>query len=307
MAGRMNEHDLLAQPRLTIVSGEPDFELGRIAETIRHSVMVSGCGELAALFGQLLAAAEHGAAVAPKTLDLIGHTRSSASLLTLGDWVIDSADPTTAAFMRWLAEHRVLPRLGVQALRLLGCNSAGSAHGRATICALGDLLGLEIYGSKQLLYAVHYGSEGFRDCWRFLLVAASELRRQACAGGVAPPGVPSPRTLDLDALPAVTLGPTAGPYPRCIANAQAARQILALVRRGGGAPMPGVAAAPVYELALPSTTPGAYHVAHVLFEGAFLRFYPDGMAAAGIVFPVDDVDALRRIITALRPDPELSQ
>lgn len=60
--------------------------------------------------------------------------------------------------------------------------------------------------------------------------------------------------------------------------------------------MPGLLTTPVCELALPSAVPGAYHIAHVLLDGAFLRFYPDGPTAPGVVYPIDDALALRRII-----------
>ena len=299
----MHERSLLSRPHLTIVSGEPDFELRRIAHIVTDSVMVDGRVELEELLGDLLIEAARSPEVAPKTLDLIGHTRSNASLLALGQWVIDVASPTTTAFFRELADHDVLPRLGVTALRLLGCNSAGTAQARATISKLGELLGLEVYGTTQLLHDDHYGTAGFRDCWSFLLVAASELRDEALAGEAAgrAPAEPYARVLDVDTLPAVALGPSA--IPRRIATTQAAREILQLVRRREGAIMPGLLTVPAIELALPATELGAYYVAHVLLDGEFLRFYPDGMAASGIVFPVDDTAALREIIATLLPDP----
>jgi len=303
----MLERSLLSRPHLTIVSGEPDFELRRIAHIVTDSVMVDGRVELEELLGDLLIEAERSAEVVPKTLDLIGHTRSSASLLALGQWVIDVASPTTTAFFRELADHDVLPRLGVTALRLLGCNSAGTAQARATISKLGELLGLEVYGTKQLLHDAHYGTAGFRDCWRFLLVAASELRDEAPAGDnagrdlVRSPVTPYARVLDVDALPAVPLGPSA--IPRRIATMQAAKEILQLVRRREGAVMPGLLATPTVELALPAADLGVYYVAHVLLDGEFLRFYPDGMAATGIMFPVEDAGELRQIVSTLLPDP----
>ncbi len=296
---------VLGQPRLTVVSGEPDSELQQIARLITHCATVDGPGDLEALFGRLLAEVDRSAVVAPKTLDLIGHTRTSASLLALGDWVIDVENSTTAAFFRELADHAVLPRLGVRALRLLGCNSAGTAQARATIGRLGELLGLEVFGASQLLYAAHYGAGGFLDCWSFLLVGSSDLRAEAHQDEMAPAGDPYPRVLDVDALPAAALDPPGGSYPRRIANAEAARQILQLVRRREGARIPGLPAAPICELALPSIAPGTYHIAHVLLDGEFLQFYPDGVAVAGIVFPVDDARALRRVIAGLGPAPEL--
>jgi hypothetical protein len=307
----MDDRALLEHPHLTIVSGEPDADLRQLAQLITHRVIVDSRSALERVLGRLLAAAERGAAVVPKTLDLIGHTRAAASLLAIGDWVIDAASPTTTAFFRGLAEHDVLPRLGIYALRLLGCGSAGTPEARATICKLGELLGIEVYGASQLLYAAHYDAGGFRDGWRFLLVGAGDLRRDACAHDAVPAGDPYPRILDVDALPAAAL-PAACPWPRRIATAQAARQILALVRRHGGARMPGLLTTPMYELALPSPSPGAYHIAHVLLGGEFVRVYPDGPVgdpgddapdrpASGIVFPVEDAGALRRIMATLPP------
>lgn len=301
----MDDRALLAQPHLTVVSGEPDFDLRQIAQIIAGSVIASGRADLEALFGRLLAAVERAAAVTPKTLDLIGHTRTSASLLALGDWVIDVADPATTAFCHGLVDRDVLPRLGVGALRLLGCHSAGTAHARATIEQLSDLLGIEVLGTNQLLSAGHYDTGGFRDCWSCLLVGTSELRHGSSERGAAPAGDPHPRILDLDALPAIMLGELVAPCPRRVATAEAARQVLQLVRRREGACMPGLSTVPMYELALPTHTPDAYHVAHVVLEGEFLRFFPDGMSAAGIVFPVDDAVALRRVVAALPPGPEL--
>ncbi len=302
---RLGDRALLAQPHLTVVSGEPDFDLQQIAQIITHSVIVEGRVKLEVLFGRLLAEVEHAAPIIPKTLDLIGHTRSSASLLSLGDWMLDVANPTTVEFFRELADREVLPRLGVRALRLLGCNTAGTTQGRATIKQLGELLGLEVLGTNQLLSPGQYDAGGFRDCWSFLLVSASELRADSSLPGVTPAETPYPRVLDIDALPAVALGSPAGPCPRRIVNAQAARQILQLVRRREGASMPGPPATPAYELALPARMSDAYHIAHVLFEGEFLRFYPDGMATIGIAFPVDDAGALRMIIAAQPPGPAL--
>ena len=311
----MDDRELLLQPHLTVVSSEPDFDLREIAHTITHSVMVDGRIELEMLLGRLLSQAAT-AAIAPKTLDLIGHTRSNASLLALGGWVIDIANPITTAFFRGLAEHDVLPRLGIRALRLLGCNSAGTAQGRATLRRLGQLLGLEVYGTKQLLHAGHWDADGFRACWSFLLEAASEMADDAEPVSASAPGAPPqdrrasedpyPRLLDIDALPAVRLGRSLAPCPQRIADTRAAHQILQLVRRREGARMPGLLAAAACELALPASEPGLYHVAHVLLSGEFLRFYPDGVAAEGIVFPVSDAGALRRLIAGLAAGPALT-
>jgi hypothetical protein len=293
---------LLNQSHLTVVSGEPDFGLRDIARAVAHPVRIDGRIELEVLLGELLCEVEHGAEVAPKTLDLIGHTRTRGALLALGDWVIDVASQTTTAFFRGLAEHAVLPRLGIRAVRLLGCNTASTPQGKTTVKKLAELLELEVWGAHQLLCTSHWGPSGFLDQWSGLLAEARQLGDGAQRTTTAAPAFsPYPRVLDVDALPAVALVPTA--MQRRIAELAQAQQVLQLVRRKEGAIMPDVLAVPSVELALPATELGAYHIAHVLLDGEFLRFYPDGMTATGIVFPVEDAGALRALVAAMLPDP----
>jgi hypothetical protein len=296
--------ELLARSQLSVISAEPDPELDRIAGIIRPSVRIGGRAELEELLAQLLAARDGGATTAPKTLDLIGHSTASAALLRLGDWIIDAASPPVAAWLRALAARDVLPRLGIHAVRLLACRTTDTDRGRATVGTLAELLGVEVHGTNHLLHAAHYDEHGFRDAWRFLLVSAGELRRRASAPTAVPDVPRGPRTLEVDALPTSPLGAHGvrpDLVPRHVATASAARQILQLVRQGAGAPMPGLPEIPERELALPLAEPGAYHVAHVLRDGAFLRLYPDGVAAPGVVYPVEDPRLLRQIVEGLPP------
>ncbi|TMQ27878.1 MAG: hypothetical protein E6J90_01480 [Deltaproteobacteria bacterium] len=299
MPPEIDVRTLFAQPRLSVVSGEPDLDLQHIAQVIGQGVAIDGRDGLALLLDRMLDEVDRSSVVAAKTLDLIGHTRTAAALLALGDWLIDGDDPATVAVFCSLAEREVLPRLGVHTLRLLGCDSASTPEAQATLCRLSELLGLEVCGASQLLHAGHYETGGFGDHWRFLLVSASELRHRA-SHVIARPGSPHPRILDLAALPAVELSAHAGAYPRCVVTEQAAQRILQLVHRSAGAPLPGFSALPSIELALPSRRSGAYHIAHLILNGTFLRFYPDGMARMGIVYPVTSADALRDIIASLR-------
>ena len=294
---------LLAQPRLTVISAEPDRELDGMARTIRGSVRIAGRAELEVLLGRLVAASA-GAQIAPRTLDLLGHSTAHGALLRLGDWVIDAADPTVAAFFRALAAHGVLARLGITAVRLLGCRTSDTDAGRATICRLAELLGVEVFGTRHLLYDAHYDEAGFRDAWQFLLVSASDLARAAQPADVTAPAT-WPRTLDLDALPAFALAAAPTRWPRRQMTRGAVHQLLALIRRDAGGRLAARATAPSCELALPSAVPEQFHLAHVLFDGAFVRFYPDGpdgpvgSAAAGVLYPVDDPHELRRVTDAL--------
>lgn len=282
-----------------MVSAEVDHELDSLARTITSSVRIDGRAELDELLGHLLAASDAAASIAPKTLDLIGHSTAGSALLRLGDWAIDAASSTVTAFFRELADHDVLPRLGVHAVRLLACRTTEAAEGRATVCTLANILGVEVFGTSHLLYDVHYDGHGFRQAWEFLLVGSSDLRRATSEPAVVPDAERWPRTLDIDALPASALAPRTTRWPTRVATAGAARQILQLIRRDAGARMPGLLATPLCELALPSVTAGAYHRAHVLLDGAFMRFFPDGAAAPGVVYPVDEAHALLRIVDEL--------
>ena len=235
----------------------------------------------------------------PRTLDLIGHATASAQL-RLGSWVLDATHPGVARWFRELAVRGTWARLGIHAIRLLGCRTAATEPGRATICALAELAGVEVHGARELLHASHYDPRGFREIWEFLLVSSSQLRRTTRMLAVGSDAWPRPRVLDLDALPALALGPSATGGPRPV-SLTCARAILALVQRDAGAPIPGRAPAPLCELALPSARTAGYRLAQVLHDAAFLRFFPDGTAAPGIAYPVREPGALRAILDRLSP------
>jgi hypothetical protein len=286
---------LLAQPRLSLVTRHADTELSRIHDAIEHKVLVDGRTDVEGVLSRLCAAKEP---IAPKTLDLIGHSTPGTSLLQLGDWVIDTGSSTVTSFFRGLADNDVLPRLGIHAVRLLGCKTTETAQARATICRLSDILGLEVYGTTGLLYSAHYNAHGFSDDWKFLLVGSSDIRRSASEYRELRLEA-DPRWLDVDALPAVKLESSKPSWPRRIANDRAARSILRLIRRDEGAQMPGLLAMPACEIALPSSQAGLYHLAQVVLDGQFLRVYTDETARTGILYPVAQPQTLRSLVEQL--------
>jgi hypothetical protein len=243
--------------------------------------------------------------VAPKTLDLIGHATPGMSLLMLGEWVIDASRPTVASFFRGLADNDVLPRLGIHAVRLIGCQTADTRHARATICTLAELLGVEVYGTTHLVYSAHYDRAGFLESCEHIFVAASDLRAKVAGPADEPTLERYPRTLDIEMLPATPLIVREHPWPRRVASFETARALLRLVRRSAGAQMPGLLAAPSCEVALPSTKPNWYHLAQVLLDGAFIRVYPEGDRKPGVVYPVDNPHALRALIDELPAAPTM--
>ncbi len=287
---------LLAQPHLSVIAGDTDAELGRIRELIEHKVLVDGRGDLEVLLGRLLGA---GRPPTPKTLDLIGHSTPGPSLLVLGGWVIDAASTKVRAFFRELAELEVLPRLGITAVRLLGCQTATTAHGRATICKLSEILGVEVLGTRALLYSAHYDARGLRDSAQHALASSGELAREPGETIGSIQASRYPRLLDVDALPASPPDAIAPPWPRRVTTPELARDLLRLVRRSAGAEMPGLVAPPCCELLLPSPKRGWYHLVQVLFDGELVRVFPDGTHRPGVVYPVDDRPALRALVVRL--------
>jgi hypothetical protein len=292
----MSLYTLLTQPRLSVVTAQADAELLRISDVLEHKVLVDGRVDLEVLFGRLLGAASSQDAI-PKTLDLVGHSVAGTSALQLGNWVIDVARPGVTAFFRELAEHDVLPRLGIYAVRLLGCRTAETAQARRTIITLSEILGLEVYGTTGIIFANHYNAAGFDPAWRFLLVGASDLRREA-TNSVSVDVPASARSLDVDSLPAVSVDGVQ-PWPCHVMDGGTARSLLRLIRRNEGASMPGLLAMPRCEVLIPAHSANMFHRVQLVLDGDFVRVYPDGPTKAGILYPVSDPHALRALVDKL--------
>lgn len=286
--------ELLGLAHLSLIGRSDDPELHKIEHAIAHPLVIDGRADLEATLCALLSRAHSGA---PKTLDLIGHSTAGASLLALGTWVIDASSPIVTAFFRELADQNVLPRLGVTAVRLLGCSTAETAHGKWTMCALAEILGIEVYGTTGMLLSSYYDERGFSDERRYLLTSASQLRQQ---GAVSRPvrGEPSGYVLDIDALPPLSLEHRRT-WPVHVVGAEQAREILSFIRRREGATMPGLTATPSCEIALPSSSPGAYHRVEVLCDGELVRVHPQGVTH-GIVYPVNDPETFRQLVGLAR-------
>ena len=118
----------------------------------------------------------------PVTLDLIGHSTRGHHLLRLGDDPVDMLDPVVARFFRTIADARLLPRLGVAAVRLLGCETAVSSGGQRTLRLLSRALGLPVFGTLKPLMKSHYNAYGFNPAFARVLVEASELGAGLPAG-----------------------------------------------------------------------------------------------------------------------------
>jgi hypothetical protein len=114
-------------------------------------------------------------ATSPTTLDLIGHSTRHHHLLRLGGTPIDMLDRGVARFFHALADDTLLERLGVVAVRLLGCETAVTDGGRRTLRMLARTLRLPVYGTLVQLTKSHSTAEGFDPTFAHILVEASAL------------------------------------------------------------------------------------------------------------------------------------
>jgi hypothetical protein len=286
--------DLLRKTHVSVIGHGPDPEILRIENAVDPKILVEGRADLEAALGRLLAL---DVPLTPKTLDLIAHTTVDKSLLLLGDWLVDATSATVTSFFRGLAENDVLSRLGIHAVRLLGCGSADTAHGRWTVCKLAEILGVEVYGTTGALFASHFDRDGFADARRYQLVASSQLRSAVVDPRELDGGDRDRRTLLVDSLPVVRIE-RRGTWPIKLADRDDARALLRLIRRDAGVSVPGLRADPSCELAFPATEPGGYYIVQVLGSGELVRVHPAG-DANGVVYAVDDPAALMRLVSQL--------
>jgi hypothetical protein len=105
--------------------------------------------------------------------DLLGHSTRGHRLLRLGDTPIDMLDPTVARFFQALASVRLLPRLGVTAVRLLGCETAVTDAGQRTLRMLAHTLRLPVFGTLKPLLKSHSNANGFNPAFTHLLTEAA--------------------------------------------------------------------------------------------------------------------------------------
>lgn len=114
-------------------------------------------------------------ATAPTTLDLVGHSTRGHHLLRLGNTPIDMLDASVARFFRGLAADRLLARLSIVTVRLLGCETAVTDAGQRTMRMLAQTLRVPVYGTLQPLLKSHSDTSGFDPAFTHLLVEAGSL------------------------------------------------------------------------------------------------------------------------------------
>src|SRR6185295_10801113 len=84
---------------------------------------------------------------AGQTCDLIGHSGRTSKLLILGDTAIDLFDAKVRRCFQMLATSGICARLGITAIRLLGCETATRSAGQYAIRTLAKMLDLRVHGT----------------------------------------------------------------------------------------------------------------------------------------------------------------
>jgi hypothetical protein len=286
---------LLSLRTLTIASRGTDPEIARVHSRMKHAVVVDGRGDLEELFGRLLVVGDRKGPRVTRTIDFVGHTTAEQQLVQLGDWLLDGSRSSVTAFFRELADHEVLQRLGIVALRLIGSGTARTPAGITTLHTLSRILSLEVFGTQSVMHAAYFDAEGYRHDMRHLLTSATDLR-EVSDESYQPVYGSSPRGLDLDALPALPLhAPAEMPIPLRVVPEAMARDLLQLISRHDPFALPGLLSMPSVELALPSSRPGLYHRLQVVLGTMFVRSYPDAKGPS-VMYPIVEPAALRSMI-----------
>jgi hypothetical protein len=110
-----------------------------------------------------------------RTLDLIGHSTRDHHLLRIGETPIDMFRPAVVRVFETIKTEQLLDRLGVTAVRLLGCSTAVFPTGQRSMQRLARLLKVPVYGSLKALLHAHYMPDGFNPKFAQVLIESSQL------------------------------------------------------------------------------------------------------------------------------------
>jgi hypothetical protein len=151
----------------------PDCAQAFFAGSARRAVQLHHAGSLPELRAVLKTQLNQ--AFSPMALDLIGHSTADHHLLRLGTTPIDMLDRSVAGFFHGLVATGLMARLGITAVRLLGCETAVTDAGQRTLRLLSATLRLPVYGTSKPLMKSHSTAEGFNPAFSHLLIEAAQL------------------------------------------------------------------------------------------------------------------------------------
>ncbi len=247
-------------------------------------------------------------------LDLLSHSYGDEHLLLLGDieaakstddfgtYIVDAVDQN-----QWM-EHLInagpsLKERGLTHLRLLGCITAWSDAGRATITTLRKALDINmVSGTKDYLSAIDFNKGGLKDTDK----QRAKLVSSACIeSGWRPPdelpplpaGALGVKEFDLDKVPALSVGDLRKSAPfakwalkRSKLDKFDTKDVGGLYKMMGeegrkeGRSLPGLLTVPTHEYWIPvAHDPLKYRLMQALFGWRMLRVYsPELMLSTAI-------------------------
>lgn len=91
-------------------------------------------------------------------LDLIGHSRSRDGILKIGELALTSRVAREQFLL--LDDRGILDKLGILAIRLLGCRTASHPRGQRVVRTIRNYTQRNVFATRADLFAVHYDYEG---------------------------------------------------------------------------------------------------------------------------------------------------
>lgn len=158
------------EPPLNVSGTRANPELLEIQQIVMEGGRLALVEDAAGLLDLLRRALACRPARAARTLDLIGHSVGDHHYLMLGSSILDlsrslsvlAATPTPVyeAF-KAIGDDKLLQKLGIKTVRLIGCRTAESERGRLTIDNLRTLLRVEVQAVCDLVSADEFRAEGY--------------------------------------------------------------------------------------------------------------------------------------------------
>lgn len=223
-----------------------------------------------------------------RTLNLVAHSRGTERYLALGTWVIDADDKVQdqANFVFLNSLRAQLHQLGIEEIRLLGCQTGWSLQGRRSNFNISKALEIDVCGTTDLISVANFDARGLTTATA--MRCASEEPLPDVVQQVVLPRAPSVKPLDLAAVPIISrqdLMTVPGvSWGRTILEDEVADdRIHVLVgdeNRKRGVTLPGLLLEPTHEYWIPFE--GRYRPVQLLAEGNLLRVYSKDLSDHGV-------------------------
>lgn len=237
-----------ALPHVNVSTVDAHGPLAAIQDRVAGCALVDSFAGLHRFLTDLLRIGPPGT---PATLDLIGAS-TGTGLLQLGSSVV-GAVPDVLDVAEQIGEDRLLSRLGIAQVRLIGSRTAVEPAAQDAMRRLSGLLRVPVIGTTALIYLDHFRSHGF-DWDRDDVIADSGALPPRKAPTLWPDDPPRAKPFRFDAVGIARescLRPV--PWPRyVIPRGFDIRSLITQLRPGEGRIMPGLLALPRCELLVPA-------------------------------------------------------